>query len=329
MGPTAIIESLLLMLPLSRAERAMARFVYSDGYYCDIGEHVFRTDKYRRLHEMMLSTGLARPEDFAAPQPATWDDLRLVHTEEYLNDLYGYRHTARTITSEMPISRGIVEAFELGAGGTMLACRLAVLQKTMTMNLAGGFHHAFPDWAEGFCYINDVALGVRKLTHEGLVRRSMVVDCDLHQGNGTAFIFRDDPDVFTFSIHQQNLYPIKRNSDLDVGLPDYCTGRDYLRALKEALLPALDAHRPEFVLYVAGADPHQKDQLGLLLLSIEDLRQRDDVVIGACAERGVPVTAVLAGGYAPQVDDTVRIHYGTACSLLEHSPRTPEDSQPC
>jgi len=298
---------------------ARARFVYSPDYRCDVGDHVFRTEKYRLLYERMLETGLAVPEEFVVPQPATREQLELVHTRHYISDLYGYRHTGRTIRSEMPISRQIVEAFMLGAGGSILACRLAVCERTMTMNLAGGFHHAFADWAEGFCYINDVAVAVRAVRAEGLIKRAMIVDCDLHQGNGTAHIFRDDQSVFTFSIHQENNYPIKRRSDLDVGLPDYCTGEQYLRELGEAMLPALDEFKPELVLYVAGADPYEKDQLGLLLLSIEDLRRRDDLVLGACAERRVPAATVLAGGYAPDVRDTVQIHYGTACSLVEHA----------
>jgi len=300
---------------------AAARFIYSPGYYCDIGDHVFRTEKYRLLYEKLVASGLARPEEFLVPEPATRAELELVHTPQYVDDLLSGRHTERTITSELPISREIVEAFALGAGGTMLACRTAILEHTMAMNLAGGFHHAFADWAEGFCYINDVALGVRHVQARGLAARAMVVDCDLHQGNGTAHIFRDDPEVFTFSIHQENNYPLKRRSDLDVGLPDYCTGEDYLAALRDNLLPALDAHRPEFVLYVAGADPYEKDQLGALLLSMEDLRRRDDLVLGSCAERGIPLAAVLAGGYAPDVRDTVEIHYGTACALLEHARR--------
>ena len=298
---------------------ASPKFVYSKDYYCDIGDHVFRTDKYRLLYEKMVEAGLASPEDFLAPEPATREQLELVHTREYISDLYTYRHTARTILSEMPISRQIVEAFALGAGGSIVACRTAVAERTMTMNLAGGFHHAFDDRAEGFCYINDVALGIKCAQAEGLVERAMVVDCDLHQGNGTAQIFRDAPSIFTFSIHQEKLYPVKRRSDLDVGLPDFCRGEAYLAALRENLLPALDRHRPELVLYVAGADPYEQDQLGMLLLSIEDLRRRDDIVIGACAERGIPLAAVLAGGYAPDVRDTVRIHYGTVCSLVEHS----------
>jgi len=297
------------------------RFVYSDDYYCDIGEHVFRTDKYGLLHEKMVETGLVSAEEFLAPEPATREQLELVHTPAYLDDLYGFRHTSRTIRSEMVISRQIVEAFALGAGGTILACRTAAAERTMSMNLAGGFHHAFPDWAEGFCYINDVALGVRSVTAAGLAERAMVVDCDLHQGNGTAYMFRDDPSVFTFSIHQESIYPFKEQSDLDVGLADFCSGEAYLRALRENLLPALDRHRPELVLYVAGADPYELDQLGTLQLSMEDCRRRDDLVIGACAERDVPVAAVLAGGYAPDVRQTVAVHYATACALVRHCPK--------
>ncbi len=290
-------------------------FVYRPGYYCDIGDHVFRTDKYGLLYEKMLETGLAEPGDFIHPEPATRADLELVHTPAYLDDLLSCRRTMRTASSEMPISAQIVEAFVLGAGGTMLACRTAVTRRTFAMNLAGGFHHAFPDWAEGFCYVNDVAIGVARLRGDGLVRRAMVVDCDLHQGNGTAYVFRNEPDVFTFSIHQQNNYPIKRQSDLDVGLPDLCSGEEYLRELGDNLLPAMDEHGPEFVLYVAGADPYKGDMLGGLMLEMEDLAERDRIILGACAERGIPAAVVLAGGYAPQVQDTVRIHYGTAAAL--------------
>ena len=297
---------------------AKTRFVYSPGFYCDIGQHVFRTDKYQLLYERIIETGLAAPEEFIVPEPATPEQLELVHTPVYITDLLTCRQTHRTLRSEMPITPEIVQAFVLGAGGSIAACRRAAREHTMSMNLAGGFHHAFPDWAEGFCYINDVAVGIRQVKEEGLIKRAMVVDCDLHQGNGTAFIFRDEPSVFTFSIHQENNYPIKRRSDLDVGLPDFCTGEAYVDALREHLLPALDRHKPELVLYVAGADPYEKDQLGLLMLSKEDLRKRDDLVIGSCAERDIPVAAVLAGGYAPDVQDTVDVHFGTACSLVQH-----------
>jgi len=266
-----------------------------------------------------VGAGLAEEDQFLRPRPAGRDDLELVHTPAYLDDLLGCRRTMRTASSEMPISKGIVRAFALGAGGTILACRSAVSRGGFAMNLAGGFHHAFPDWAEGFCYINDVALGVARLRADGLVGRAMVVDCDLHQGNGTAYVFRDEPEVFTFSIHQQNNYPIKRQSDLDIGLPDLCSGDRYLREMESNLPPALDEHAPQFVLYVAGADPYKHDLLGGLMLEIDDLKERDGIVLGACAQRGIPAAAVLAGGYAPRVEDTVEIHYGTALTVCEKS----------
>ena len=147
----------------------------------------------------------------------------------------------------------------------------------------------------------------------------MVVDCDLHQGNGTAYVFADEPEVFTFSIHEEAIYPIKRQSDLDIGLPSFCGGGDYLAALERNLTEAMERHGPQFVLYVAGADPYAEDQLGTLALSIDDLRRRDEMVLGACAERGIPTAVTLAGGYAPHVEDTVAIHYGTARTAAELS----------
>ncbi len=299
----------------------MPRFVYSSHYYCDLGHHVFRTEKYRLLHDLIVEGGLAAPDEFLAPEPATREDVLLVHTPEYLDDLLAARPTSRTALSEMPISREIIGAFMLGAGGTILACRSAIREHEFAMNLAGGFHHAMPDRAEGFCYINDVAVGVRRVREDGLARRVMIVDCDLHQGNGTAVIFAHEPEVFTFSIHEEAIYPLKQRSDLDVGLPSFCAGEQYLRRLAARLPDALDRHEPDFVLYVAGADPYADDLLGTLMLSIQDLWRRDQAVLGACAERGIPAAVTLAGGYSPDVRDTARIHYGTARAMCELSER--------
>ncbi|MFO8008133.1 MAG: histone deacetylase [Candidatus Brocadiia bacterium] len=302
------------------ADGGKARFIYSPDYYCDIGDHVFRTEKYGLLHKRLVSAGLVGEKEFLRPEPAERADLELVHTPAYVSDLMAGEHTSRTMRSEMPISPGIVQAFVLGAGGTMLACRTALSEGTFAMNLAGGFHHAFPDWAEGFCYINDVAVGVARVREDGMVRRVMVVDCDLHQGNGTAYIFRDEPDVFTFSIHQESNYPVKRRSDLDIGLPDFCSGRRYLQELGSRLPAAMDQHEPEMVLYVAGADPYEEDILGGLRLTMDHLQERDRLVLGACVERNLPAAVVLAGGYAIQVQDTVTVHYNTAAAMCELAP---------
>jgi acetoin utilization deacetylase AcuC-like enzyme len=296
----------------------MAHFVYSPAYYCDIGAHVFPTRKFELVFQSLLESGVSESE-FLAPAPADRRLLALVHTPEYLEDLFTCRATPRTLMSEMPLSAWIVGAFTLGAGGSVVAALAAVGSARATLNLGGGFHHAFPDWAEGFCYINDVALSVRALQAEGLVRRAAVIDCDLHQGNGTAVIFEGDPDVFTFSIHQENNYPLKRRSDLDIGLDDFTGDEEYLELLGRAVPEILDGHRPEFVAYVAGADPFAEDRLGRLGLTREGLAERDRIVIGHCARRGVPVSATLAGGYALDLRDTVAIHAATARTILELS----------
>ncbi len=294
------------------------KFIYHPGYYCDIGEHVFPTEKYGLLYDRLKDAGIITDENLMEPTPATRDQLELVHTVEYVDDLIAGRLTERTQSSEMPISPEITQSFALGAGGTILACSTAASNHTGTMNMAGGFHHAYPDHAEGFCYINDVAMGVAVLLEQDLVERPFVVDCDLHQGNGTAYIFRNDPRVFTLSIHQQKLYPPKEDSDCDIPLPNFCTGDHYLRKLRTHLRHAFEEHDPDFVLYVAGADPYRADVLGALDLGLDDIHERDDLVIGACRGHDTPMTVVLAGGYAEDVNDTVEIHHQTANSLVDH-----------
>ena len=185
------------------------------------------------------------------------------------------------------------------------------------MHLCGGFHHAFADRAEGFCYVNDLAVAVRVLQREGAVRTAAVIDCDLHQGNGTAHIFEDDPDVRTFSIHQRDLYPIKERSDVDIHLPDYTGDATYLDLLRRGLDVVLSEPRPNVVLYQAGADPYREDQLGSLALTKEGLLERDRLVFTACRERGIPVAGTLGGGYAVRTTDTVAIHLGTCQAAKE------------
>jgi acetoin utilization deacetylase AcuC-like enzyme len=291
-------------------------FVYSPEYYCDIGPHVFPMVKFERVHRALCRDGDIPEECFLAPDAAGTDDLRLVHTPEYLADLFSNHHTSRTLPSELPISERIVRAFTLAAGGSILACRTA-MEGGLAMNLTGGFHHAFPDHAEGFCYVNDVAVAIRRLQKDGLVERAAVVDLDVHQGNGTAFIFQEDPSVFTFSMHQENNYPVKRRSTLDVGLADGVGDEEYLDALRANLPRILDGFRPQLVVYVAGADVFAQDQLGGLRMSLEGMQERDRLVIHGCRERGVPVAAALGGGYATRLEDTVRAHHNTARILWE------------
>lgn len=294
------------------AMRCRAPVVFSPEYECDIGCHVFPTIKYRLVRDALIAEGAIDAADVACPEPASEADLRLVHTAEYLADLAALRRTTRTAMSELPLTEKIVRAYVLAAGGTTLAARRAI-DEGAGVHIGGGFHHAFAALASGFCYVNDLAVAIRVLQRDGAIERAAVVDCDLHQGNGTAHVFRDDESVFTFSIHQEHLYPVKEKSDLDIGLENGADDATFNGHLVRAL-EQVWAHRPGIVLYQAGADPYLDDQLGSLRLTLEGLRERDRLVIEGCAERGIPVAVTLGGGYARRVTDTVTIHKNT-CAL--------------
>ena len=291
------------------------RFVYSDRYRLDIGAHVFQTEKYMLVRESLIATNQAAPADFIEPPEPDLDDIRLVHTKEYVDDMLQLRWSPRTVRSELPLTAEVVHGSMLFASGTIVASRFA-LEDKVGMHLGGGWHHAFADHGEGFCYINDIAIGIRKMQQEKRVEKAAVIDCDLHQGNGTARIFHGDPGVFTFSIHQERLYPVKERSGLDIGLDDE-TGDDvYLEQLRNAVPRILAQHKPDFVVYVAGADPYKYDQLGSLRLTKRGLAYRDRIVIEGCYKREVPVVVVTAGGYALDVKDTAEIHTNTARECL-------------
>ncbi len=291
------------------------RFVYSDRYKLDIGAHVFQTEKYVMVRENLLTTNQAVPTDFIEPPEPSLDDIGLVHTKEYVDDLLNLRWSPRTVHSELPLTTQVVQGFMLFASGTIAACRLA-LEDKVAMHLGGGFHHAFADHGEGFCYVNDIALGIRKMQQEKRIERAAVIDCDLHQGNGTAKIFQGDTNVFTFSIHQDHLYPVKERSDFDIGL-DEETGDDvYIEQLQSVLGKILAQHKPELVVYVAGGDPFKYDQLGSLRLTKRGLAFRDRMVIEGCYKRGIPVASVTSGGYALDPKDTAEIHTNTARECL-------------
>lgn len=286
------------------------KFIYSDKYEVNIGPHVFSTQKYRLIKQRLISENLAKNQDFIYPKPAKIEDVALVHTKAYIDDMLNLRWTARTIRSELPLTSEIIEAYFIHAQGTILACQEA-LKKGIGFHLGGGFHHAFPDHGEGFCYINDVAVGIKKMQSLKLIRRAAVIDCDLHQGNGTARIFQNDDSVFTFSIHQENLYPIKEKSDWDIGLDNGTTDKEYLDKLQPAVEKILSEHKPELVVYVAGADPFFMDQLGALRLTKAGLIKRDEIIIHSCWKNKIPIAVTLAGGYAFDINDTVDIHLNT------------------
>jgi len=286
--------------------------VWSPRYEVDIGAHVFPTAKYRLVRDRLLAGGTVAEGDFIEPEPATEAALARVHTAEYLRKIREDDFTlAERLRLEVPLSPALVDAARLSCGGTVLAARRA-MREGVVVHLGGGFHHAFPGHGEGFCLLNDVAVAAADALAEGGVERVLVVDLDVHHGNGTAAAFADETRVFTFSMHQDHNYPLEKPpSDLDVGLGDGAGDALYLELLGRHLPAILDAHRPGLVLYLAGADPFREDQLGGLALTLDGLRARDRLVLGACAARGVPVGVTLAGGYARQTGDTVAIHAAT------------------
>jgi acetoin utilization deacetylase AcuC-like enzyme len=326
------------------------KLVYSDGYYLPIGAHVFPAEKYRLIHRHLLDTGIAEPGDFVAPQPACDDDIRLVHTREYVQKLKtGTLSAMEELQMEVPYSPELVKAFWLAAGGSILAADLA-LRNGMAFNIGGGFHHAFPDHGEGFCVVHDVAVAIKRMHQEGKINRAMTVDLDVHNGNGTAAIFppknkagnlpsaggirqdirRSSSDldmlgasdgeleVFTISLHQAHNYPVyKPPSSIDVHLPDATNDEEYLGWLDQALSSAFRNFEPELLCYFAGADPYKEDQLGGLALTIEGLKRRDELVMKVAKARGVPVMVTFAGGYARKVEDTVTIHCNTVVAAKE------------
>lgn len=288
-------------------------FVYSRYYDLRWDGHVFPCEKYRLVRARLLRSGVATPSDFLEPEPADDDQILLVHTKGYLRRLYDYTNNpvAAIFEIEAPLFYETLSAFFRMTGGTILAAKKALQERSMWANIGGGFHHAFPDHGEGFCAINDVAVAVRSLQKEGVATRAAVIDCDLHQGNGTAFIFQNDQSVFTFSIHQENLYPPKQRSDLDIGLDDFVGDDEYLTRLEEGLNQVFEKGGYDIVFYLAGADPYEGDKLGSLRLSKEGLLERDRRVFEAARSDGAAVCVVLAGGYAERTEDVVEIHTNT------------------
>lgn len=322
------------------------KLVYSEKYFLPIGEHIFRADKYRMVRESLLEHHLADEGDFLTPQAASEDNVRLVHSLHYVSKLMEGALSAREeLEMEIPYSPQVVQAFMLHTGGSILAAEQA-LRDGVCINLGGGFHHAFPEHGEGFCMINDFAVAIRVMQKRKLIGRAMTVDCDVHQGNGTAYIFGDAAfkpnrlpswaaatlgvpagttmtegprrDVFTISLHQENNYPfVKPPSSIDVNLPDGCGDLEYLAWLDNALSSGLRQFEPELICYVAGADPYREDQLGGLNLTIEGLKRRDELLFRAARAHDIPVMVTYAGGYAQRVDDTVTIHANTVLAAAE------------
>ncbi len=292
------------------------RLIYSSRYEVDIGPHVFPTYKYRLIKERLLKEGIAKEEDFYEPEPCSFEELTIVHTPEYLDDLKNLRWTRRTMFSELPISKEIIDFYLIGAKGTLLASYDA-LKEGLGIHVGGGWHHAFPDRAEGFCYINDLAFASKMLLKNGEVKNVLIIDLDLHQGNGTAYIFKDEKRVFTFSMHQEDLYPVpKQRSDLDIGLWGGTSEETYLQKLEEALDKIFDKNDFDLILYQAGADPYEKDLLGSLKLSKEGIKKRDEIVRKFTLEKGKNIALTLGGGYSSDINDLIDIHVNTIKTFL-------------
>jgi acetoin utilization deacetylase AcuC-like enzyme len=296
------------------------------AFYCDHfvlplpPEHRFPMAKYRMLRERVIAEGIIPPALLIEPAAAEWADLALVHTQTYLDGVANGtlpREILRRIG--FPWSEAMVERARRSVGGTIAAAR-AALEDGVAANLAGGTHHSFSDRGEGYCVFNDVAVASRVLMRDGVIQRALVVDLDVHQGNGTAAIFHDEPAVFTFSMHGANNFPFRKEvSDLDVALPDGAGDDEYLALLAQYMPGIVEAHRPGLVFYVAGADPYEGDRLGRLKLTMDGLRARDALVFDTCRAAGFPVAVSMAGGYAADVEATVTIHASTIREAARHT----------
>jgi acetoin utilization deacetylase AcuC-like enzyme len=298
---------------------------YSDTFVLPLPDHHrFPMAKYRLLRERLVDEGILAAADLHVPDPIAWDQLRLVHDADYVAAVQ-----TGTLTAEaqrrigFPWSPMMAERSRRSVGATLAAARevtgrarasqaSAAMPPTVAANLAGGTHHAFRDHGEGYCVFNDVAVAATVLLHERAIARTAVVDCDVHQGNGTAAIFRDNPAVFTLSLHGARNFPFRKEvSDLDVTFEDGTGDDEYLEALHRHLPHVLDHQRPNLIFYLAGADPYEGDRLGRLKLTVAGLRARDRFVFEACRDREIPVVVTMSGGYALDVDAIVTIHANT------------------
>ncbi len=318
--------------------------IYREGFYLPFGKaHVFPGVKYKLIRERLVATGMATEQSFTAAERIDIADVLRVHEAGYVDRLVnGTLAQSEIRRMELPYSKTLVEATLLGCGGTLLAARLA-LEHGVTISVGGGFHHAHSDHGEGFCMLHDVAIALRRLLHDDVVRRVLVVDLDVHHGNGTAAIFPpvdsvtgvrleekvacgtlvgpampSAEGVFTLSMHQRKIYPAyKPPSSMDVHLDDGTADADYLSALDRTLALAFEQFTPELIAYVAGSDPYYDDKLGSLALTIDGLRKRDEMVFRSARQRGISIFSVYAGGYARKLEDTVTIHANTVLAAAD------------
>jgi acetoin utilization deacetylase AcuC-like enzyme len=301
------------------------KLIYHEGYDLNLGAHVFPSQKFKLIAEKLVEEGIANKEDFLRPEPAPDEDILRVHTRDWVHKLKtGTLTLSEQMKLEVPYSKELVEAFWLAAGGTMAAAE-AALRDGFGCNIGGGFHHAYPGHGEGFCAIHDVAVAIRFLQHHKAIAKAMVIDTDVHHGNGTAAIFARDETVFTLSIHQLNNYPAhKPASSLDLDMENGVGDEEYLNTLLPAVRHSVENFQPEMIFYIGGADPYRDDQLGGLDISMKALKARDIGVFEEARRRKIPVVTALAGGYALRVEDTVQIHVNTVLAAREVAEEFPQ-----
>jgi acetoin utilization deacetylase AcuC-like enzyme len=300
------------------------RVFYTDRFVLPLPEgHKFPMSKYSRLRERVQRSGLVQNGDLREPHAATDDELHLAHDPDYVRRVAGGELTPKEQRRiGFPWSPGMVERSRRSAGATIEACE-AALDDGIAVSLAGGTHHAFRDQGEGFCVFNDSVVAARVLQRAGRIRRAVVLDCDVHQGNGTAAICEGDDSIFTFSIHGEKNFPFRKEvSDLDVPLEDNTSDGPYAEALQQGMTTAIERSRPDVAFFLAGADAWRGDRWGRLGLTKAGLAERDRIVLDTCESAGIPVVVTMAGGYAPNVQDTVDIHYNTVSAAAARAPST-------
>lgn len=297
------------------------KIFYSDQFQFPLPtNHRFPLIKYQRLREVILKNHVIRENELNIPRPAESDQLLLVHSEDYLQKLESGKLSEKEIRRiGFPWSPELIERSRRSTGGTIAACR-AALQEGIAVNLAGGTHHAHRDFGSGYCLLNDSAVAARVMQKEGRASRILILDCDVHQGDGTAAIFSSDPSIFTFSIHGENNFPFRKQiSNLDLPLQDRTSDQEYQKELIRGLAKTIKDFHAHLVIYLAGADPYFDDRLGRLSLTKRGLMDRDRYILQTCQKEGLPVAIVMAGGYAREINDSVEIHANTVKLAANYS----------
>lgn len=300
--------------------------VFSKKYTVPDQGHIFKAGKFEAALKLLLKEKAIKPSDIVEPRLPSRADLELAHSSSWVDKiLSGTLTAAEAARAELTPSKEVMEAHLLSVGGTIKAAS-AALRSGLGVHCGGGAHHAFADHGEGFCLLNDIAVAVLKLRKEKKIERALIIDLDVHQGNGTASIFKNDKNTFTFSMHQRGIYPeAAETGSLDLELPAGAGDAEYLKILRGSLPGIFSSARPDIVVYNAGVDVYGRDLLGGLSLTMEGVAARDEAVFSECFARGVPVVLVLSGGYAEKFSDTARLHANTIKAALRLLPRPERD----